>query len=131
MQERQPIRIFVGPQRRFVHEPAHGEVRQQQAPELLAHQVWDLAAQHDLRPAQLRLQNRWKQVIGDELRAHTDERRAEAVKVPPAKPVEYGWRGPRWRSPSMRSTACWTSDAQATSASPDVRPRFERLAWLR
>ncbi len=39
MQERQPVRVLVAPQRGFVHEPAHGEVREQQAPELLAHQV--------------------------------------------------------------------------------------------
>ncbi len=57
MQERQPVRVvLVGSQRRLVHEPAHGEMRQQQAPELLAHQVRGLAAQYDLRPAQLRLQ---------------------------------------------------------------------------
>jgi len=47
MQERQParakrcerVRVPVGPQRRPVHEPAHGEMRQQQAPELLTRQV--------------------------------------------------------------------------------------------
>ncbi len=65
--------------------------------------------------------NRWKQVIGDELQAQSDDRRAEAVKVSSAKPVAYGWRGPRWRSPSMRSTACWILDAQATPASPDPK----------
>ncbi len=83
--------------------------------------AWQNASGYSKRARVEATMNRWKQVIGDELRAHTDERRAEAVKVPPAKPVEYGWRGPRWRSPSMRSTACWTSDAQATSASPDLR----------
>src|ERR1700758_5293331 len=43
-------------QGRFVHEPAHGEMRQQQAPELLPDQLRGLAAEHDPRPAQLRLQ---------------------------------------------------------------------------
>ena len=28
---------------------------------------------------------------------------------------------PRWRSPPTRSTACWSSDARAASASPDSR----------
>src|SRR4051812_15273991 len=56
MQERQPIRILVGPQRRLVHQPPHGEVRQQQAPELLPDQLRGLAAQHDPRPTQVRLQ---------------------------------------------------------------------------
>jgi hypothetical protein len=63
-QERQPartkrcerVRVFVGPQRGFVHESAHDEVGEQQPPELLAHQVRGFAAQHDLLPTQVRLQ---------------------------------------------------------------------------
>ncbi len=31
---------------------------------------------------------------------------------------------PRWGSPPTRSTACWSSDARATPASPDPRPRW-------
>jgi hypothetical protein len=50
------VGVLVGLQGGFVHEPAHGEMRQQQAPERLAHQRRGLAAQHDPRPAQLRLQ---------------------------------------------------------------------------
>ena len=42
----------------------------------------------------------WKQVIGDRLRAHTDE-------------LVLG--RPRWTSPSTCSIACWTWDARATS----------------
>src|SRR4051812_40409764 len=53
MQERQPIRILVGPQRRFVHQPPNGEVRQEEAPELLPDQLRGLAAQHDPRPPQV------------------------------------------------------------------------------
>jgi len=68
--------------------------------------AWQNASGHNRRARVEATMNRWKQVIGDELRAHTDERRAEAVKVPPAKPVEYGWRGPRWRSLSTCSTIC-------------------------
>jgi len=90
--------------------------------------AWQSASGYNRRARVEAAMNRWKQVIGDELRAHTDERRAEAVKVPPAKPVEYGWRGPRWRSPSTRSTACWISDAQATSASPDPRRDWGQCA---
>ena len=70
--------------------------------------AWQNASGYNTRARVEATMNRWKQVIGDEFRAHTDERRAEAVKVPPAKPVEYGWRGPRWRSLSMHSTACWS-----------------------
>jgi len=64
--------------------------------------AWQSASGYNKRARVKATINRWKQVIGDELRTHTDERRAEAVKVPPAKPVEYGWRGPRWRSLSTR-----------------------------
>src|SRR3954453_15058973 len=39
VQEREPVRVLVGPQRGLVHQPAHREVRQQQAPELLPHQL--------------------------------------------------------------------------------------------
>src|SRR3954463_11550070 len=56
VQEREPVRVLVGPQRRLVHQPAHGEVRQQQAPELLPHQLGGLAAQHHPRAPRVRLQ---------------------------------------------------------------------------
>jgi len=65
--------------------------------------AWQNASGYNKRARAEATMNRWKQVIGDDLRAHTDERRAEAVRVSSAKPVEYGWRGPRWRSPSTRS----------------------------
>src|SRR3954452_2457359 len=39
VQEREPVRVLVGPECRLVHQPAHREVRQQQAPELLPHQL--------------------------------------------------------------------------------------------
>src|SRR3954452_14789548 len=56
VQKGEPVRVLIGPQRRLVHQPAHREMRQQQAPELLPNQFWALTAQHDLRPAQMRLQ---------------------------------------------------------------------------
>src|SRR3954465_14438511 len=56
VQEREPVRILVGAQRRLVHQPADGEVGQQQAPELLPDQRRGLAAQHRPCPAQARLQ---------------------------------------------------------------------------
>jgi len=65
---------------------------------------WQTASGYNRRARVEATMSRWKQVIGDELRAHTDERRATEV-----------------RSPSTRSTACWTWDAQAMSASPDPR----------
>jgi hypothetical protein len=46
---------------------------------------------------------RWKQVIGDRLRAHTDERRATEVEV----------------AVHVLNRMLWTWDARATSASPD------------
>jgi hypothetical protein len=54
VREGETVGVLVGFQGRFVHEPAHGEMRQQQAPELLPDQLRGLAAQHHLRPAQLR-----------------------------------------------------------------------------
>ena len=57
--------------------------------------AWQKASGYTTRARAEAAIGRFKQVIGDGLRSHTDDRRAEAVKVPPAKPVEYGWRGPR------------------------------------
>jgi hypothetical protein len=56
MQEGEPVQVLIRPQRRLVHQATHGKVRQQQAPELLPHQVGRLAAQNHPRPAQMRLQ---------------------------------------------------------------------------
>jgi len=100
------------------------------SPDIAEHgrMAWQNASGYNRRARIEASMSRWKQVIGDELRAHTDERRAEAVKVLPAKPVEYGWRGPRWRSLFTRSTACSSWDAQATSASLDPRRGWGQCA---
>ena len=58
MREGQSIGILVGLQSGFVHEPTHGEMRQQQAPDLLAHQLRGFGAQHHPGAAQLCLQFR-------------------------------------------------------------------------
>jgi len=63
--------------------------------------AWQKASGYTKRARVEATIGRFKQVIGDGLRSCTDQRRAEAVKVPPASPVEYGWRGPRWTSPFM------------------------------
>jgi hypothetical protein len=54
--EGEPVRVFVGLQRRFVHESADGKMRHHQPVEFLAHQVRGLAAQCDLGAAQVRFQ---------------------------------------------------------------------------
>ena len=50
------VRVVPGLQRGLVHQAADGEVRQEQPIELLTDQVRGLAAQHDLRAAQVGLQ---------------------------------------------------------------------------
>jgi len=62
--------------------------------------AWQTAARYTKRARIEATIGRFKQVISDGLCSRTDERRAEAVKVPPAKPVEYGWRRLKWTSPS-------------------------------
>ena len=42
---------------------------------------WQIASDYNGRARVEATMNRWKQVIGDELRAHTDERRAIEVAV--------------------------------------------------
>jgi len=83
--------------------------------------AWQKASGYTKRARAEAAIGRFKQVIGDGLHSRTDRRRAEAVKVPPAEPVEYGWRGPRWTSPFIRSTTCWSLDARSPSASPEPR----------
>ena len=56
MREGEPVGIFIGLQGGFVHQPAHGEMCQQQTPELLPDQFRGLAAQDDARAAQVRFQ---------------------------------------------------------------------------
>ena len=56
MPEGEPVRVLIGPQRRLVHPPERGEMRQQQTPELFPDQFRGLAAQDNARPAQVRLQ---------------------------------------------------------------------------
>ncbi len=43
-------------ERRLVYQRAQGKVREEKAPRFLAHQVGRLAAQHALRPPQMRLE---------------------------------------------------------------------------
>ena len=72
-----------------------------------------------------RIEHALRERIGDGLRSRTDDRQVETVKVPPAKPVECGWRGPRWtevvpifrRSRAQLHGGAWT---------PKLRPH--RLA---
>ena len=56
MEEGKAVRVFAGLQRRFVHQSTNGEVRHQQAEELLANQFRRLAAQDNLGAAQMRFQ---------------------------------------------------------------------------
>ncbi len=43
--------------------------------------AWQRASEYNKRAQVEATMNRWKQVIGDELRAHTDERRVTEVAV--------------------------------------------------
>jgi len=74
--------------------------------------AWQNASGYNRRARVEATMNRWKQVMDDELRAHTDERRATEVAV----------------AVHARSTACWISDAQATSASSDPRRGWGQCA---
>jgi len=56
MQEREPVGIFVGFESGFMHQAADGVVGHEQAPEFLLHQLRRFATQHDLCPAQMRLE---------------------------------------------------------------------------
>ena len=56
MNKGQPIRVNPDLHGGLVHQAADGEVRQEQPVELLPDQIRGLAAQHDGRPAQVRLQ---------------------------------------------------------------------------
>jgi hypothetical protein len=56
VQERKPVGIFSGLPGRLVHQAADRKMCQQQAVEFLSHQVRRLAAQDDLRSAQVGLQ---------------------------------------------------------------------------
>jgi len=73
--------------------------------------AWQNASGYNRRARVEATMSRWKQVIGGELRAHT---------------MSVGQ--PRWRSPSMRSTGCWSWDAQATSAWPDPERSWDQCA---
>jgi len=56
MEEGQAVGILIGLKRRFMHQPAYGEMRHQQTVALLLDQFRCLAPQHDLRPAQVGLE---------------------------------------------------------------------------
>ena len=53
MQEGETVRIFVGLERRIVHQCADREVGHQESVELLTHQIGRLAAQDDFGAAQV------------------------------------------------------------------------------
>ena len=54
--EGKPVGVFIGLQGGFVHQAADGKMRHQQTEELLLDQFWRLAAQYNLRAAQMGLQ---------------------------------------------------------------------------
>ena len=56
VREGEPVGVFISSQRRFVHQAADSKVRHEQAVEFLPHQLRGLAAQNDLRTAQMSLQ---------------------------------------------------------------------------
>jgi hypothetical protein len=58
MNEGEPVWIFVCLQRRFVQQATNGEVRHQQAVELLFHEFGRLTPQHNLGAAQVGFQFR-------------------------------------------------------------------------
>ena len=71
---------------------------------------WQNASGHNRRARVEATMNRWKQVIGDGF----------------ARALRTSAERQRWPLPSTLSTACWTWDAQAMSASPD--PSAARLS---
>jgi hypothetical protein len=56
VEEGQPVGILIGAQRGFVHETADGEMRHQQAIELLPYQIRGLTAQDDICSPQVSLE---------------------------------------------------------------------------
>ena len=51
MEEGQPVGILIGAQGGFVHETTDGEMRHQEAIELLPYQIRRFTAEHDMRAA--------------------------------------------------------------------------------
>ena len=56
VEEGQPVGVFIGLQRSFMHQAADGKMRHQQTEKLLADQFGRLAAQDHLSTAQMGLQ---------------------------------------------------------------------------
>src|SRR3954447_9523481 len=71
--------------------------------------AWQKASGYTKRARAEAAIGRWKQVIGDRLRAHTTG----------CARIRMSVGRPRWTSPSTSSIACSTWDARAPSASPD------------
>ena len=74
MQEGEPVGVFFGFERRFMHQSADGEVRHQQAIEFLPDQIRRLAAQHDTRAPQVSLKFIECGLSGKGLARYTDAR---------------------------------------------------------
>ena len=91
---------------------------------------WQSASGYNKRARVEATMNRWKQVIGDgrsrsRFRVHSTWNTGGGC-VRTQTSVERL----RWRLPSTRSTACWSWDAQATSASPDSRQGWDPCARI-
>jgi hypothetical protein len=72
MNKGEPVWIFVSPQGGFVHQTSNREVRHQETVELLLDQLRRLAAQHNLRPAQMGFQFVQRRLSGKGLARRRD-----------------------------------------------------------
>ncbi len=75
--------------------------------------AWQKASGYTRRARAEAAIGRFKQVIGDGLRS-----------------ARTGAGRPRWTSPSMRSTVCWSWDARSPSVSPEPQPGLGQLRPL-
>jgi len=83
--------------------------------------AWQSASGYNTRARAEATMGRWKQVIDDGRSRSRFRVRSTWNTGGGCARIPTSARRPRWPLPSTRSTACWTWDAQAMSASPDPR----------
>jgi len=82
---------------------------------------WQSASGYNKRARAEATMGRWKQVIGAGRSRSRFRVRSTWTTGGGCARIRMSAGRPRWTSPSTRSTACWTWDAQAMSASPDPK----------
>ena len=91
---------------------------------------WQSASGYNKRARVEATMSRWKQVIGDGRSWSRFRVRSTWNTGGGCARMRTSVERPRWRLRSTRSTACWTWDAQATSASPDPRRGWDQCGRI-